>query len=431
MSILMENAAKGQKKSMLTLYEENKKKVYGFCNILLENKEKAAAATTEVFHGAWEAIEERGISTEKKFTEYLMASAAKQCRNILDIKDASGLKKSTKQFLNKVYAGDIATGLAELHTALKKLDPVQRYVYLLVNAGNMDYRELGYILKVKDADAKEIYIGVVTVLADVLAESGSKLDVTEAKSLLEQAKKADEIPASVDEACKSKIKESAKSFKLDQKWILPISIIAVMVIGVLIIGGLEMKTAMADRNLRRTASDYGITLLNPDKAYYVDINVEDYGKVTILLDQEEAPLTAANFVSLAQSGFYDGLTFHRIMEGFMMQGGDPEGDGTGGSEKTIPGEFASNGFENGLSHKRGTISMARTEEPNSASSQFFIMQEDKKSLDGKYAAFGQVVEGMDIVDAICEAAKPTDDNGTIAADDQPVISYVTVRIRNK
>jgi peptidyl-prolyl cis-trans isomerase B (cyclophilin B) len=163
----------------------------------------------------------------------------------------------------------------------------------------------------------------------------------------------------------------------------------------------------------------------------VDINVEDYGKVTILLDQEEAPLTAANFVSLAQSGFYDGLTFHRIMEGFMMQGGDPEGDGTGGSEKTIPGEFASNGFENGLSHKRGTISMARTEEPNSASSQFFIMQEDKKSLDGKYAAFGQVVEGMDIVDAICEAAKPTDDNGTIAADDQPVISYVTVRIRNK
>ena len=431
MSILMENAAKGQKKSMLTLYEENKKKVYGFCNILLEDKEKAAAATAEVFNGAWEAIEERGISTEKKFTEYLMASAAKQCRAALNIKDASNLKKSTKQLLNKVYAGDVADGLKELHAALKKLDPVQRYVYLLVNAGNMDYRELGYILKVKDADAKECYVGVVVALADALAENGSKLDVAEAKSLLEQAKKADEVPASVDEACKNKIKESAKSFKLDKKWYLPIGVIAVMVIGVLLVGALEMKNTLADKNLRRTASDYGISLLNEDKAYYVDITVEDYGKVTILLDQEEAPLTAANFVSLAQSGFYDGLTFHRIMEGFMMQGGDPNGDGTGGSDKVIPGEFTSNGYENGLSHKRGTVSMARTEEPNSASSQFFIMQEDDASLDGKYAAFGQVIEGMEVVDAICAAANPTDNNGTIAADDQPVISYVTVRVRNK
>ena len=431
MSILMENAAKGQKKSMLTLYEENKKKVYGFCDILLEDKEKAAAAATEVFNGAWEAIEEREIATEKKFTEYLMASAAKQCRNILDIKDASGLKKSTKQFLNKVYAGDVATGLTELHAALKKLDPVQRYVYLLVNAGNMDYRELGYILKVKDSDAKEIYVGVVAALADVLVENGSKLDVAEAKSLLEQAKKADEIPASMDEACKNKIKESAKSFKLDQKWILPISVIAVMVIGVLIVGGLEIKNTMADRNLRKTASDYGISLLSNGMEYYVDFAVEDYGKITVLLDQEEAPLTAANFIALAQSGFYDGLTFHRIIDGFMMQGGDPDGDGTGGSDKTIPGEFASNGYANGLSHKRGTISMARTEEPNSASSQFFIMQEDNESLDGKYAAFGHVIEGMDIVDAICADAKPTDDNGSIAADDQPVISYVAIRMKAK
>ena len=431
MSILMENAAKGRKKSMITLYEENKQKVYGFCSILLEDKDKAAAAATEVFNGAWEAIEEKGITTEKKFSEYLMASAAKQCRAALNIKEVTGLKKSTKQLLNKVYAGDVTTGLAELHAALKKLEPVQRYVYLLVNAGNMDYRELGYILKMKDADAKECYTGVVVALAEVLEQSGSKLNVTEAKSLLEQAKKSDEIPASVDAVCKNKIKECAKHLELDKKWILPLSIIAVMVIGVLIVGALEIKNTMADRNLRKTASDYGITLLNDSKAYYVDVTVEDYGKITILLDQEEAPLTAANFVSLAQSGFYDGLTFHRIMEGFMMQGGDPEGDGTGGSDKVIPGEFASNGYKNSLSHKRGTVSMARTEEPNSASSQFFIMQEDNATLDGKYAAFGQVVEGMDVVDAICAAAKPTDDNGTIPADDQPVISYVTVRIRNK
>ena len=111
----------------------------------------------------------------------------------------------------------------------------------------------------------------------------------------------------------------------------------------------------------------------------------------------------------------------------MMQGGDPNGDGTGGSEEIIPGEFSENGYDNSLSHTRGAVSMARSDDYDSASSQFFIVQEDSTYLDGEYAVFGYVTEGMDIVDEICESAQPTDDNGTIPAEDQPVISTITIR----
>ena len=161
--------------------------------------------------------------------------------------------------------------------------------------------------------------------------------------------------------------------------------------------------------------------------YLAEIEVEDYGTIKLELDSNVAPITVENFVDLAESGFYDGLTFHRIMSGFMIQGGDPDGNGTGGSDTEIYGEFAENGFENNLSHKRGVISMARSNDPNSASSQFFIVHKDNQaSLDGKYAAFGWVTSGMDVVDAICADAKPTDSNGTIPADKQPIIKSVKI-----
>lgn len=161
---------------------------------------------------------------------------------------------------------------------------------------------------------------------------------------------------------------------------------------------------------------------------YADIEIQDYGTITVALDSAAAPETVANFVKLAEEGFYDGLTFHRIMSGFMMQGGDPNGNGTGGSEETIKGEFSANGHENNLTHRRGAISMARSQEYDSASSQFFICHKDSKFLDGQYAAFGYVTKGIEVVDAVCEAAEPTDNNGSIAADAQPVITSVTIRV---
>ena len=161
--------------------------------------------------------------------------------------------------------------------------------------------------------------------------------------------------------------------------------------------------------------------------HHVEIEVQDYGTIAVELDGDAAPITVDNFLKLAREGFYDGLTFHRIIDGFMIQGGDPEGTGMGGSDETIKGEFSVNGVENNLSHTRGAISMARNSvSMDSASSQFFIVQSDSTYLDGQYACFGYVTSGMEIVDQICKDAQPADGNGTIPAAEQPVITAVRV-----
>lgn len=160
--------------------------------------------------------------------------------------------------------------------------------------------------------------------------------------------------------------------------------------------------------------------------HHAEIEVKDYGTISVELDADTAPITVTNFVQLAQDGFYDGLTFHRIISGFMIQGGDPLGNGTGGSNETIKGEFSENSVKNDISHTRGTISMARSSDMNSASSQFFIMHEDGTYLDGQYAGFGHVTDGMDVVDAICDATPVQDSNGTVASSDQPKITKITI-----
>ena len=160
--------------------------------------------------------------------------------------------------------------------------------------------------------------------------------------------------------------------------------------------------------------------------HHAKIVVKNYGTIALELDADVAPITVENFANLVNEGFYNGLTFHRIISGFMIQGGDPLGNGTGGSSKTIKGEFASNGVKNSISHVRGTISMARSSMPNSASSQFFIVHEDSTFLDGQYAAFGIVTSGMEVVDKICADTAVEDDNGTVAKNNQPVIEKITM-----
>lgn len=166
-------------------------------------------------------------------------------------------------------------------------------------------------------------------------------------------------------------------------------------------------------------SDFAVT-------HHANIEIEGYGTVHLELYGEEAVDTVYNFVALANEGFYDGLTFHRIIEGFMAQGGCPKGDGTGNADVYLMGEFEANGFTNNIKHERGVISMARGDDYNSGTCQFFIVHEDSPHLDGQYAAFGRVIEGMDVIDAIVAAAKPTDDNGSIAKDQQPIIKSITI-----
>ena len=193
---------------------------------------------------------------------------------------------------------------------------------------------------------------------------------------------------------------------------------AVLIAFMLCLGLCACGKDKADRNNSSNTEKYGI--------HHAVITVENYGEIKLELDGDTAPITVKNFTELAKSGFYDGLTFHRIISGFMIQGGDPNGNGTGGSDKTIKGEFSANGIDNKISHKRGVISMARSKSYDSASSQFFIMHEDGTYLDGQYAAFGHVTEGMETVDAIAKNTPVTDNNGTVLRENQPIIKSVEI-----
>lgn len=177
------------------------------------------------------------------------------------------------------------------------------------------------------------------------------------------------------------------------------------------------SSSAASTSLKKAADPIGV--------HHAVIEVEGYGPISVELDGDSAPVTVQNFMDLANDGFYDGLTFHRVIKGFMIQGGDPKGNGLGGSKKTITGEFSENGIKNDISHVRGVISMARSQDYNSASSQFFIVHEDSQaSLDGKYAAFGHVTKGMEIVDEIAENTPSDPDDGYVSKKDQPVIESI-------
>ena len=203
-----------------------------------------------------------------------------------------------------------------------------------------------------------------------------------------------------------------------------ISIVAAVLCGVMLLtgcggSGSREKDVQTEETQEEPAAK--ADTIDTSAMDHVRINVKDYGTITVALDSEAAPATVENFEKLVKGGFYNGLTFHRIMDGFMIQGGDPLGNGTGGSDETIVGEFASNGHDNPISHVKGIISMARAQNPDSASSQFFITVADSTFLDGEYAAFGYVTEGMEVADQIAKDAEPIDGNGTIPPEAQPVI----------
>ncbi|MFR1027863.1 MAG: peptidylprolyl isomerase [Clostridium sp.] len=206
-------------------------------------------------------------------------------------------------------------------------------------------------------------------------------------------------------------------------------VLAVLVMGLSACGGSKSDTTSETKATKAPkATETAEATKKPESKttdtkgkHHAKIKVKDYGTIEVELDGDTAPITVANFIKLVNEKFYDGLTFHRIMSGFMIQGGDPLGNGTGGSDETIKGEFSSNGVENNISQRcdfHGAF-VRRT-----AQVQFFIMHQDSTYLDGEYAAFGKVTKGMKVVDKICEDATPTDGNGTIEKADQPVIESI-------
>lgn len=180
-------------------------------------------------------------------------------------------------------------------------------------------------------------------------------------------------------------------------------------------------------NKKQTKQQVEYSEKNFQQTDTAEITIKGYGTIVVGLDANQAPITVENFKKLANQGFYNGLTFHRIIKDFMMQGGDPKGDGTGGSPDKIKGEFTDNGVNNTLAHTKGAISMARSSANDSGSSQFFIMHKTNSSLDGQYACFGYVQSGIEIVDKICNNAKTTDSNGTVEKANQPVIESIVIK----
>lgn len=189
---------------------------------------------------------------------------------------------------------------------------------------------------------------------------------------------------------------------------------------VMVAAGFTACSKSEEKNDNTTNAD---SINSTSGIHHVELVIKDYGTVKLELNADEAPITVQNFIDLANDGFYDGVPFHRLDKDFVLQGGDPDGDGVGGSSKAIKGEFASNGVQNNISHKRGVISMARTGDPNSASSQFFICLEDSTFLDGNYAAFGYVTEGMDVIDKVRDT---TPESNSIPKNQQPVIETIRV-----
>ena len=198
----------------------------------------------------------------------------------------------------------------------------------------------------------------------------------------------------------------------------------IILVLVFVLGIVLVKTTFSNNTVKTNNDKKDVELMSG--LHHVVISVKDLGDIKVELDADMAPITVTNFLKLVNDKFYDGLTFHRIMKGFMIQGGDPTGTGYGGSDEQIKGEFISNGINNTISHVRGTISMARGKYPDSASSQFFIVQSDSTYLDGDYAGFGHVTEGIEVVDKVVAAVEgKVGYNGAVEAKDQPVITSIT------
>ena len=202
--------------------------------------------------------------------------------------------------------------------------------------------------------------------------------------------------------------------------------ILMLIAMMILMAGCGGNSSSSDEQASDQTQEQAEPAAEPIGIHHAEIEIADYGTIKVELDGDTAPITVQNFMDLANAGFYDGLTFHRIIDGFMIQGGDPMGTGMGGSDKNIKGEFEMNGVKNDISHVKGVISMARAQDPDSASSQFFITVDDATFLDGQYAGFGHVTEGQDVADKIAAEAQTTDDNGTVLPENQPKITAIRI-----
>lgn len=471
MSTIIEKARKADSEALKTLYHTNKGHILALCQSLLNDTTGAESVMLNVFKRSWNALVEGRFDSEDEFVSALEGKAINTCKNrVLRHNNKAFRLPQNSNFSNTVYLPDkMDISGTPVDVVLANLPELHRFVYVLRVLTSLSDKDIGKLLNISPESVKSAVAAEELNIAKITASATEKLGKTISITVDEfhgaLLKKKEQVVVSnsgnsiamlsIDSVCEP-IRAKARKKTLR---ITAVCLVMLLVIG--IIAGaawmnredneledvsssdivdtsleedssaitdedsLENEPEGSDTTEDETVADEVAVIESP--THYADITIQDYGTITVALDGNTAPETVANFVSLAESGFYDSLTFHRIMDGFMMQGGDPNGDGTGGSDTTITGEFSDNGIDNPLSNTRGAIAMARSSDYDSASSQFFIVHEDSTFLDGQYAVFGYVTSGMDIVDAICVSAEPTDDNGTIPSDQQPVITSVTIR----
>lgn len=455
MSNLVEQAKKGKRVALLELYDKYWKEAKIVASSLLMEDNAANIAVMQAFQHIWDSLqgEEGG---EEGFRKKLISETVFFCRQ------KNGKKKKisltvppNKNFL--VTGNDMEAAYQEsdaLASVLQTLPASTRFVFVLNQIAGFSKTEIAAATGLSEKTVElaleaqpQNINGILTAFSQKSGDFSRK-----PSEILEEAVLHGKEDAVLPKKQEEKIKESIEAFvepfekKKKKKSVTAASAVIAAAAVLCVIGwfafrggkdtqketsstealqeGASSTEALQEGASSTEALQEGTEAL--EASNYAKIEIQDYGSITVALNKEAAPKTVENFISLAESGFYNGLTFHRIIEGFMMQGGDPNGDGSGGSEQTITGEFTENGFENNLSHTRGAISMARSLDNDSASSQFFIVHQDSLFLDGKYAVFGYVTEGMDIVDAVCSAAEPTDDDGTIPPEQQPVITSIQI-----
>lgn len=423
--------------AMRRLYNDTKAEVYTVALHLLSDAQKANTIVCQVYTALFTAFP-TDVADEAVLHDRIWKDTLLRCAKQLARADAKAMRvPKDRRF--RLPAPTVVPRLPLLDTVLQGLPPYHRILFVARATIELSDEAL---LAVSKLDARTL----PTALKDnrknveaILLAAGHGEDFVRASREAVKAVSADGITPETNESVDAVIRvacaeaEATRAAKRRRiLWLLggAVALAALVTVALLGVFGVfgTPDTDPADPSAASDIVDDGINeVADVSATHYATIDIESYGAIRLALDGNLAPKTVENFVGLAESGFYNGLTFHRILEGFMMQGGCPMGNGTGGAGEEIVGEFAENGFDNPIQHTRGAISMARGADYDSASSQFFIVHEDSRdALDGKYAAFGYVIEGMDVVDAICTEARPIDGDGAIAAEAQPVIRSIAI-----
>ena len=463
-SNLSKKIAKGDAGAYKELYNKTRSRVWYINYLLLCDETAANESTKAVYKNAFSEIADAPDKAdnfvdfiEEKAVTYCKIKIAKNNNKEFKIPDSKNFTSFACDERSVVEAANVELSI------LTNLPSLHRFIYVLGAYLEWSDKKIAEVFHTNEETVRVAHeaeaANIAKVAKALTLASGKTVSVTkeELTSLIECKQETFDFDVDIDRSIILAIDDAVAPIKqkrqIETNKKLKIGAIAsvivlfvVCIVCVVILnkdkeiftsntsGDKNQSTETQKQTESQTMTGLGISYKDADAVtHYATIDIENYGKIKLELYGKVAPKTVENFENLANKGFYNGLTFHRIMEDFMMQGGCPLGNGTGGNtdskgnEINIRGEFENNGHYNDIAHVRGVISMARNGyDMNSASSQFFIMHEDASHLDGDYAAFGRVIEGIEIVDAVCEDSEPTDSNGTIPASAQPKIKSVKV-----